>query len=106
MTSPIADESNEPAGMPVYGFNPSDSPKEAYDSFIDALKKYDANGNNETLQEFLKLNKNKQLDEVKISGVMLTGQTPNFIALENQDFIRGASVRATAQIAPNIIPEK
>ena len=106
MTSPIADESKGPAGMPVYGFDPSDSPKEAYSSFIDALEKYDANGNNETIQEFLNSNKNKQFDEVKILGVMLTGQTQNFKALENQDFIRGASVGATAQIVPYIKPEK
>ena len=106
MTSPIADESNGPAGMPVYGFDPSDSPKEAYNSFIDSLEQYDANENNETIQEFLNLNKNKQFDEVKILGVMLTGQTQNFKALENQDFIRGASVGATAQIVPYIKPEK
>ena len=44
MASPIADESKGPAGMPVYGFDPSDSPKEAYSSFIDELKRYDPNG--------------------------------------------------------------
>ena len=106
MTSQIADESKGPAGMPVYGFNPSDSSKVEYDSFIDSIEKYDANGDNKTLQEFLSLNKNKQLDEVKILGVMLTGQTQNFKALENQDFVRGASVGATAQIVPYIKPEK
>ena len=37
MASPIADESNGPAGMPVYGFDPSHSPKDAYNSFIDSL---------------------------------------------------------------------
>lgn len=106
MTSPIVDESKGPADMPVYGFNPSDSPKEAYNSFIDALKKYDTSGDDKTIQEFLKLNKDKQFDEVKILGVMLTGQTQNFKALENQDFIRGASVGATAQIVPYIKPTK
>ena len=106
MASPIADESKGPAGVPVYGFNPSDSPKEAYSSFVDELEKYDENGYNETIQEFLKLNKNKQFDEVKVLGVMLTGQTQNFKALENQDYIRGASVGATAQIVPYIKPEK
>ncbi|MCB8815426.1 anti sigma factor C-terminal domain-containing protein [Desulfosporosinus shakirovi] len=45
-------------------------------------------------------------DEAKILGVMLTGQTENFKALENQDFIRGASVGATAQIVPYIKPDK
>lgn len=106
MTSKIADESKGPAGLPVYGFDPSDSPKEAYESFIDALEKYNANGNNETIQEFLNLNKNKQFDEVKILGVMLTGQTKNFRALESQDFIRGASVGAIAQIVPYIKTKK
>ena len=38
MTSPMADESKGPAGMPVYGFDPSDSPKDAYHSFIDSLR--------------------------------------------------------------------
>ncbi|MCI0767822.1 sigma factor regulator N-terminal domain-containing protein [Bacillus sp. TL12] len=105
MTSSIVDESKGPAGVPVYGFNPSDSLKESYSEFIDALKKYDL-GSDKTIQDFLKLNKNKQFDEVKILGVMLTGQTKNFKALENQDFIRGASVGATAPIVPYIKPEK
>ncbi len=106
MTSQIADESKGPAGISVYGFNPSDSPQEAYTSFSDALEKYDANGNNKTIQELLHSNKNKEFAEVKISGIMLTGQTKNFKALENQDFIRGASVGATAPIVPYIKPEK
>lgn len=106
MTSQIVDESNGPAGIEVYGFNPSDSPKEAYKSFIEALEKYDVNGFNESIQEFLNSNKNKKFDEVKILGIMLTGQTQNFKALENQNFIRGSSVGATAQIVPYIKPKK
>ncbi|WP_369900791.1 sigma factor regulator N-terminal domain-containing protein [Bacillus manliponensis] len=104
MTSEIKDESKGPAGMPVYGFHPSDSPKEAYNSFMDSLEKYDADG--EEIQKFLRSNKNKPFDKVEILGVMLTGQTQNFKALENQDFIRGASVGATAPIVPYIQPEK
>ena len=106
MTSPIADESKGPAGMPVYGFAPSDSPEDAYESFIEALKEYDASGQNETIQEFLKLNNNKKFNEVKVLGVMLTGQTTNFKTLEEQGFIRGASVGVTAQMVPYIKPEK
>ena len=37
---------------------------------------------------------------------MLTGQTQNLKALENQGFIRDASVGATAQIVPYIEPER
>lgn len=106
MASPIADESKGPSGMPVYGFDPSDSPKDAYESFIEALKKYDTSGQNETIQEFLNANKNKKFNEVKVLGVMLTGQTTSFKALEEQDFIRGASVGVTAQMVPYIKPEK
>ncbi|PEB50405.1 hypothetical protein CON65_20375 [Bacillus pseudomycoides] len=106
MTSPILDESKGPVRAQVYGFDPSNSPKEAYNEFIDSLKQFDENGNEETIQKFLNVNKNKQFDEVKILGVMLTGQTQNFKALENQDFIRGASVGVTAQIVPYIKPKK
>lgn len=105
-TSPIADESKGPSGMQVYGFAPSDSPKQEYESFMDALKKYNTNINDEAIEKFLKLNKDKQFDEVKILGVMLAGQAQNFKALENQKFVRGASVGATAQIVPYIKPGK
>ena len=64
------------------------------------------NDSNETIQEFLNSNKNKQFDEVEILGVMLTGQTPNFKALESEQSIRGASVGAIAQMVPFIKPEK
>ncbi|MGH0600516.1 sigma factor regulator N-terminal domain-containing protein [Bacillus mycoides] len=106
MTSPIGDESKGPAGMPVYGFNPDKSPEEAYKEFVDSLKQYDDDGHDEDIQKFLKSNKNKPFDQVKILGVMLTGKTENFKALENQGFIRGASVGATAQVVPYIKPEK
>ncbi len=106
MASRIADESKGPLGVSIYGFDPSSSPKDAYDGFIDALKKYNDRGRNEPIQEFLNSNKNKKWDEVGILGVMLTGQTQNFKALENQSFVRGASVGATAQIVPYIKPEK
>ncbi|QWH15806.1 hypothetical protein EXW62_00980 [Bacillus mycoides] len=106
MTSSIGDESKGPAGMPVYGFNPDKSPEEAYKEFVDSLKQYDDDGHDEDIQKFLKSNKNKPFDQVKILGVMLTGKTENFKALENQDFIRGASVGATAQVVPYIKPEK
>ncbi|MES5896213.1 MULTISPECIES: sigma factor regulator N-terminal domain-containing protein [Bacillus cereus group] len=106
MISPIGDESKGPAGMPVYGFNPDKSPEEAYKEFVDSLKQYDDHGHDEDIQKFLKSNKNKPFDQVKILGVMLTGRTENFKALENQDFIRGASVGVTAQVVPYIKPEK
>ncbi|MBD1373542.1 sigma factor regulator N-terminal domain-containing protein [Hazenella sp. IB182357] len=106
MTSPIVDESKGPAGMQIFGFDSSHAPQEAYTTFIDSLKKYDQRADHKTIQDYLKRNQNKQLNEVKILGVMLTGQTQNFKALENQDFIRGASVGVTAQMVPYIKPDK
>lgn len=106
MTSKEADESNGPAGVPVYGFDPEDTPKEKYSSFIEALEKYDPSGDNDTIQEFLKVNKDKSFDEVEVLGVMLTGQTKNFKGLESQEFVRGSSVGATSEIVPYIKPEK
>ncbi|SFH58581.1 Sigma factor regulator C-terminal [Priestia megaterium] len=106
MASPIVDESKGPASMPVYGFDPSGSPKEGYNEFIKNLKKYNEDAENEAIEKFLTLNKDKSFDKVKILGVMLTGQTQNFKALENKEFIRGASVGATAQMVPYIKPEK
>ncbi|MED1611033.1 sigma factor regulator N-terminal domain-containing protein [Bacillus paranthracis] len=106
MVSPIKDESKGPAGMQVYGFDPEKEPEEAYKRFFDSLKQYDDNGYDEDIQKFLKANKNKPFDQVKILGVMLTGKTENFKVLENQDFVRGASVGVTAQVVPYIKPEK
>lgn len=106
MTSQIVDESNGPSGMPVYGFYPASSPNDAYKSFIEALEKYDKNASNETIQGFLEANQDKPFDDVEILGIMLTGQAENFKALEDEDFIRGASVGATAPIVPFIKPEK
>jgi len=53
MTSHIADESKGPSGVSIYGFDPSSSPKDAYNEFMDALEKYDASGRNETIQDCL-----------------------------------------------------
>ena len=96
MTSAVGDPT-------VYGFATSDA---SYEDFVDALEKYDPRAYNTTIQDFLTANKNKKIDEVEILGAMVTGQTQNFKALENQAFIRGASVGATAQIVPYIKPEK
>lgn len=106
MTSDVGDESNGPSNAEVYGFSVSDASNEAFEGFIDAFEKYNSRANNATIQEFLTSNKNKKLDDVKILGAMVTGQTKNFKALENQAIIRGASVGATAQIVPYIKPEK
>ncbi|MED2181705.1 sigma factor regulator N-terminal domain-containing protein [Bacillus wiedmannii] len=105
MVSPIRDESGGPAGMPVYGFEPGTPLEESYKRFFDSLKQYN-DGYDKDIQKFLKSNENKPFDQVKILGVMLTGKTENFKALENQVFIRGASVGVTAQIVPYIKPEK
>lgn len=106
MTSAISNEQEGPSGTTIYGFDPADFKEDGYVSFINALEKYDKSGENEAIQEFLNANKDKQFADVEILGVMLTGQTTNFKELINQDFIRGASVGATAQMVPYMKPEK
>ncbi|MFR8959735.1 MAG: anti sigma factor C-terminal domain-containing protein, partial [Enterococcus faecalis] len=49
---------------------------------------------------------NKKVEKLPIWGVMLTGQTKNFKALQNEPFVRGASIGVTAPIVPYIQPEK
>lgn len=108
VTSQIADENNGPLGLPVYGFQLHD-PAEiepAYKSFVESLEKYNKHGDIEAINEFFKENKDKPFKEVEILGVMLTGRTENFRALIGKDFIRGASVGATAPIVPYIAPDK
>ncbi|GLC89598.1 anti-sigma factor [Lysinibacillus piscis] len=106
MTSPIFDESKGPSGAQIYGFVPSDIPADMYDEFVKNLQNYDKSKQNDAIQAFLKDNKNKSFAEIKILGVMLTGQTKNFAALKGQTFIRGASVGVTAPIVPYIKPAK
>ena len=106
MTSAIKDESKGPSGMPVYGFHPYGSPDEAFQSFLEALETYDTNNRNETIQDFLEEHANTPWEDVEILGVMVTGQTQHLEALEDQDFIRGASVGATVEMVPYITPEK
>ncbi|MDV2686154.1 sigma factor regulator N-terminal domain-containing protein [Alkalihalophilus lindianensis] len=106
MTSEIRDESMGPAGMPVYGFDPGESPEDAYPHFVDALKTYDDRGYNDAIQEFLVANEDALIEDVEVLGVMLTGQAQNLEALVGEDFIRGASVGAVAEMVPYITPEK
>lgn len=106
MASEIGDESQGPAGMEVYGFTPSTSPEDEYESFIKNLEVYGGRGNDDAISTFLKENKEKDFKDVEILGVMLTGQAKNFKALENQGFIRASSVGATAGMVPYIQPEK
>ncbi|MER2192629.1 MAG: sigma factor regulator N-terminal domain-containing protein [Solibacillus sp.] len=104
MTSQMVEEEYGPSGVTIYGFDPGDGSEQVYESFRQALKKYDARGYNETIQSFL--TGNADWDTAPILGVLLTGQTQNFAVLEQQTFVRGASIGATAEIVPYITPEK
>lgn len=106
MTSRIVDESNGPSGLPVFGYNDSGLSKEAFNSFIDNLKRYDSNSDIEEIQKFIRENASKPFDEVPVLGVMLTGRAENFKLLNSKDFIRGASIGVTAPIVPYIKPIK
>lgn len=104
MTSQLAEEQYGPSGVTVYGFESWDGSEETYESFLQSLARYDARGSNEAIQSFLALN--ASWEEAPILGVLLTGQAQNFAALEQQPFVRGASIGATAEMVPYIVPEK
>lgn len=106
MMSRIVDEAPGPSGLPIYGYADSDLSKEAFDGFIDALKRYDNHQSIEEIQKFIEENENKPFNKVTVLGVMVTGRTENFNDLLGKDFIRGASVGVTAPIVPYIQPTK
>lgn len=111
MTSPIVDESEGPAGLEIYGFEPfiseeNDTLEDSYEGFVSNLEAYDPRKTSEILQAFLNENEGQSFAEVEILGMMLTGQAKNFKALEDESFIRASSVGVTAEMVPYIEPEK
>lgn len=106
MTSRIVDETLGPSGLSLYGYADSDLSKEAFDRFIDNLKRYDNHQSIEEIQQFIEENEYKPFNKVTVLGVMVTGRTENFNQLLGKDFIRGASVGVTAPIVPYIQPTK
>ncbi|WP_042474742.1 anti sigma factor C-terminal domain-containing protein [Bacillus ndiopicus] len=117
MTSLVQDEDTDPAGVPVYGFAGGIGSEKIYEDFMKDLAKYDISQNkdlaqadikqnNEVIQTFLKINNGKAFKDVPVLGVMLTGQTKNFAALEGKEFVRSASVGVTVPMVPYIQPEK
>lgn len=74
--------------------------------FFETLEKSPMFADNQEGQKFIQQNKNKKVEKLPIWGVMLTGQTKNFKALQNEPFVRGASIGVTAPIVPYIQPEK
>lgn len=105
MLSREVNEENGPSGLPVFGFSGGQQVTEI-ESFIEALKQYDENGHVEEIQQFIKQYEDQPFSEVKVLGVMLTGQAKNFRQLIDTPFVRGASVGVTAEIVPYIQPEK
>lgn len=102
MVSEVGDESQGPAGLPVYGYADGELSKEGFDSFIEVLKEYDEDKTNEIIQDYIKENEQKPFEEVTVLGVMLTGKTESFEALVDSEFIRGASVGVTVPTVPYI----
>ena len=104
MVSPIRDESGGPAGMPVYGFEPEPLSKNRTKGSLIPLNNI-MMGMTRTFK-VLKSNENKPFRSSENFRCYANRKTENFKALENQNFIRGASVGVTAQIVPYIKPEK
>lgn len=106
MLSENVDESMGPSGVQVFGFAPSSSPQAEFDYFVQNLEEYDQNGRDEVIQKFLEVNRDQEVDEVKVLGVLLTGRTESFNALVDEDYIRGSSVGVTVEMVPYLTPNK
>ncbi|WP_459254555.1 anti-sigma factor C-terminal domain-containing protein, partial [Enterococcus faecalis] len=111
--SETVNEAEGPSGTLPYGFQLSmDDHNEIFDPennkqhFFETLEKSPLFADNQEGQKFIQQNKNKKVEKLPIWGVMLTGQTKNFKALQNEPFVRGASIGVTAPIVPYIQPEK
>ena len=111
--SETVNEKEGPSGTLPYGFQLSmDDQNEIFDPendkqhFFETLEKSPMFADNQEGQKFIQQNKNKKVEKLPIWGVMLTGQTKNFKALQNEPFVRGASIGVTAPIVPYIQPEK
>ncbi|BBD26015.1 anti-sigma factor [Enterococcus faecalis] len=111
--SETVNEKGGPSGTLPYGFQLSmDDHNEIFDPendkqhFFETLEKFPLFADNQEGQKFIQQNKNKKVEKLPIWGVMLTGQTKNFKALQNEPFVRGASIGVTAPIVPYIQPEK
>ncbi|MGM0214552.1 anti sigma factor C-terminal domain-containing protein [Enterococcus sp. AZ109] len=107
------DESKGPAGISVYGFQLSkDSDNKAIDeeadkdSFFSSFETHFLQMDNQKAAKFIRENKDKDVDELPVLGVMVTGQTQNFAELEDQAFVRGSSVGVTVPVVPYIEPER
>lgn len=106
MTSKVTNEAAGPSGVTIYGYSDSELSKEAFDEFINNLKKYDQRQSIDEIQKYIEENEKKSFNDIAVLGVMLTGRTENFKQLLGKDFIRGASVGVTASIVPYIKPVK
>ncbi|MFS1030052.1 anti sigma factor C-terminal domain-containing protein [Enterococcus casseliflavus] len=107
------DESKGPAGMPTYGFQLSfDENNQMIDAesdkahFFSSFEEYISSMDNKEMTSFLQENENKQVDDIEVLGVMLTGQAKNLAELKDKSFVRGSSIGITVPIVPYITPEK
>lgn len=106
------DEHSGPSGTPIYGFqlNVNEEgdidPQADKENFFSSFKAYSAPMNNKKIDTFIRDNEDKKVEELKILGVMVTGQGENLVRLKDKSFVRGSSIGVTAPIVPYITPEK
>lgn len=107
------DESQGPAGMPVYGFQLSvDEENRIFDAeadkdyFFSSFETYISPTLNKEMAAFIQDNQNKKVDDLEVLGVMVTGQVKNLTALKDKPFVRGSSIGVTVPMVSYITPEK
>ncbi|GGD03907.1 anti sigma factor C-terminal domain-containing protein [Enterococcus wangshanyuanii] len=108
-----SDESQGPSGMPVYGFQLNVDEKNRIidaeadkENFFRSFKTAVSSANSQEVTAFIDENQDKKLEDIKIRGVMVTGQVQNLANLKEASFIRGSSIGVTVPMVPYITPEK
>lgn len=107
------DERQGPSGMPVYGFQLNVDEKNRVvdaqadkDNFFRSFKTYSAEMSNHEITTFIHDNQEKNMADIEVLGVMVTGEVKHLAGLKDRSFVRGSSMGVTVPIVSYITPEK
>lgn len=108
MTSNISDKKpGGPTGYGTYGFSlDEEDQQDSFEGFLDNLQQYDDKERDEVIQNFIKKNKDKELSDTEILGILVTGENKDLKKMQDFYHLRAASVGVTVEINPYIKVEK
>ena len=95
------DEEKKPegtSGLPVFGFNLYQGlDQHSFESFQKSLSSYDRSKKEDFIQDFLKKTEDKNLSDVSVLGVLVTGENKDLKQLENFPNLRASSVGVSVE---------